>query len=66
MWLLKIDDETQGRGVAWIEVKKMLRRVSPLEVNQVVSILQKKIKKRLHFAYPTLYKGYNEYLASFI
>ncbi|KAM3133631.1 hypothetical protein pb186bvf_014318 [Paramecium bursaria] len=53
IWILKIDDETQGRGIAWMDVRKMVKQ-------DVVNIIQK-----LRIVYPQLYKSYDEYLLHF-
>ncbi|CAD8177263.1 unnamed protein product [Paramecium pentaurelia] len=61
-WIIKVDDEQQGRGIAWLEVQKMIKNLQPLEINQLAQLLTKKIKKKLHYAFPHLYGGYHEFI----
>ncbi|CAD8086017.1 unnamed protein product [Paramecium sonneborni] len=63
-WIIKVDDESQGRGIAWLEVQKMIKKIQPLEINQLAQLLTKKIKKKLHYAFPHLYGGYHEFIMS--
>ncbi|CAD8179992.1 unnamed protein product [Paramecium octaurelia] len=63
-WIIKVDDESSGRGIAWLEVQKMIKNIQPLEINQLAQLLTKKIKKKLHYAFPHLYGGYHEFIMS--
>lgn len=40
----------------------MIRKLNPLEINQLATILTKKIKKKLHFAFPHLHNNYHEFI----
>lgn len=65
LWLLKIDDECQGRGIASIELRKLGKYFKdpsfaklPDSVVQVAQILQQKLPTKLNICYPQLFKTY--------
>lgn len=67
-WLLKIDDESQGRGIAFLHVRKLgLRDLnqSPEAVFVVAQVLQQKLPFKLQVVYTTLFRSYAEYMSAF-
>lgn len=75
-WIFKIDDEFNGRGIAWfsvtgIEYFKELRKIEKIEITEgllgrIKMILQQSLPSRLKFATPSLYPNYKEYIFHFL
>ena len=75
-WIFKIDDEFNGRGIAWFSVNginyfKELRKIGKFEVSEgllgrIRDLLTQILPNRLKFATPSLYPNYNEYILHFL
>lgn len=72
IWVLKIEDETEGRGIAWVEVRNLGSVMKDKSlyntqegVMRVAAILATKLKNKLQIAYPSLYRSYAEYVLAF-
>ena len=74
-WVLKIDNENSGRGIAYFditsvpEIASLRKEAHTYEENELhlelQSMLLKWFPKRLKFAYTNLYKNYGEYVSEF-
>ena len=75
-WLFKIDNEHNGRGIAYfdvtscsalVDIKKNIANLEERELYvDVQSILGKTLAKTTKFAYSSLYKNWEDYLSEFI
>lgn len=75
-WIFKIDDEFNGRGIAWFSVNgigffKELRKVGKFEVTEnllgrIRDMLTQVLPNRMKFATPSLYPNYKEYMLNFV
>jgi hypothetical protein len=73
-WIFKIDDENNGRGFAWLEVKsikaiKSLRKTkfdaNEKLIERIQQLLHQELPHKVKIAMPTLYKNWQEYIADF-
>ncbi|KRX03040.1 hypothetical protein PPERSA_08115 [Pseudocohnilembus persalinus] len=74
-WLLKIDDETQGRGIAYFYVEqipmlKQIKKSQEVDVNgeflqSLIQVLKEQLPKKLKIATNTLYNDYHSYMRDF-
>jgi len=75
-WIFKIDDEFNGRGIAWFSVNgigffKEMRKNGKFELNEnllgkIRDLLAQALPMRLKFATPSLYPNYKEYIFHFL
>lgn len=75
-WIFKIDDEFNGRGIAWFSVNglnffKELRKMGKFDVSEgllgrIRELLKQALPQRMKLATPTLYPNYKEYLMHFM
>ncbi|EAS06221.3 IQ calmodulin-binding motif protein (macronuclear) [Tetrahymena thermophila SB210] len=74
-WVLKIDDEFQGRGLAYYNVDsinqlsdllKQYSEVTEEIIQKIKQIVSKTLASKVKIAMPTLYKDYKEYLSCFL
>ena len=73
-WILKIDDEFQGRGIAYINIDSIVPLYEVLHKSTVIdhhlilaikNILTASLKSKLIMVMPTLYRDYKEFLMHF-
>lgn len=76
-WVFKIDDEFNGRGIAWFSVnsigffKELRKSAEKIEISEgllskIKIILEQMLPNRLKFATPSLYPNYKEYIFHFL
>lgn len=73
-WILKIDDEREGRGLAYLniqslqvvsDIRKYGEHSSTFELPQIITSLQGTIKELVRFVMPSMYKDWEHYLGEF-
>jgi len=64
-WLIKLDHEFHGRGIAYIDMNELPPQLLDLDVANVIGHLQERVPEIVKFAHPRIWENsWRKYIAS--